>query len=150
MSVTVRAGALEDFVKIFELLRRMHEEIGFGPINGEKAAQRIAAVLEDGTALLAELDGKIVGSIGLQVSNPWYTDTGFIGDLWTYVIPQARSTRAAFLLIEAAKRLSKAQGDKKLILGFLGCSDESTFERKVKFYVRMGLKPIGVTFQYGA
>lgn len=142
MSVTIRAAPAADMPALQDLLRAMHAEVGIGRLDEAKAAGMIHHVLTNGAVFVADLDGVIVGSIGLTADSWWYSQDRFLTDVWTFVHPDARKTRAAALLIGEARGMAKRIGA-PLVLGLF---NRVEIDRKAQFYQRLGLEPVGVWF----
>lgn len=52
------------------------------PPSLEKAAQEIAATIENGEAYVADIGGDIVGTVGYYIASPWYTEQRAVFDKW--------------------------------------------------------------------
>ena len=101
----------------------------------------VVAAIEYG-AWVAEDDGEIVGSIGLQANAPWYAEMQYVSDLWTYVTPEYREHGVAGRLIEIAKDYA-AEMEMPLMMGIFNDVD---VERKIKFFEKMGFRMVGAQF----
>lgn len=142
MTVTIRDAVEGDIQPLFDMLCDMHAEIGIGTLDREKALGAIWRTLTEGAVLVADLDGEMVGSIGLTVDSWWYSKDKFLIDVWTFVHPKARKTRAATLLIGEARAKAKRLSA-PLVLGLF---NRVQIDRKAHFYQRLGLEPVGVWF----
>ncbi|QCG94968.1 GNAT family N-acetyltransferase [Azospirillum sp. TSA2s] len=142
MTITIRDATDVDLPALIGLLRVMHAEVGIGRLDEPKAVGMISHVLTSGAVFVAELDGAIVGSVGLTADSWWYSQDRFLTDVWTFVHPDARKTRAAALLIGEARAMAKRLGA-PLVLGLF---NRVEIDRKAQFYQRLGLEPVGVWF----
>ena len=120
----------------------MHAENGLGALNMEKALGVITDVFRNGIVLVAEDDGKPIGTVGAKINSWWYSDDEYVSDYWTFVVPVARKTTAAIRLISALRETAKAM---KLPL-VTGPVTPIEPEEKCRFYRRLGLRPIGGLF----
>ena len=145
MTIVVRRATENDGDSIVRLLEAMHAENGLGAVNRQKALAVIADVLSNGIALIAEDNGHPVGTVGAKVASWWYSDDEYVGDYWTFVVPEARKTSAAIRLISALRQTAKAM---KLPL-VTGPVTPIEPEEKCRFYRRLGLRPIGGLFMEG-
>jgi N-acetylglutamate synthase-like GNAT family acetyltransferase len=146
----IREATPDDFPALVRLLDQANTEKGpdFFPPDREKAARYGAHVIENGACYVVEHDGEIVGSIGCVVNSPWLSSAKYLGDVWTYVRPDARNSSAALLLIRAAKKLAKDLGIPAL-LGILGgreFKDPNELARKVRWYERNVGPAIHISF----
>ena len=142
-----------DFLRLADLLInhffKEHEmgELSARHFDQEKVISEIAITLGHDKTWVAETDdGKIVGSIGLQLGQLWYTDRSRYGDKWFYVLPEYRSQGIATALIKQVKEFAKTS-EYPITLGIYNMDD---IERKIKFFQRAGLKLAGSTFYVGA
>lgn len=138
----LRTATNDDFKAIYNMLQEMHGEVGTWTFSEKKVMDRIADCLENGVVYVVELDGKLVATMGLGISEPWSSNDKFIGDYWNYVHPLARKTRAGKLMLDTAK-LTAQQAGLSLQLGVYGTVD---LDRKTKYFARQGLEPVGVWF----
>ena len=69
-----------DVSKVFNLLKQMHSEteIRVSPINTKKLLDTINSAIHDGVVLLAEIKGKIVGSIGGMLNSDWWSSEEYL------------------------------------------------------------------------
>ena len=90
-------------------------------------------------------DGVFVGSIGLNLTTPWYSDAKYLADGWFYVLPEYRNTGVGKLLLDRAKDFAEDSG-MPLIIGVF--NSEGT-ELKFDIMQRMGMKVVGGLFAAG-
>jgi len=140
----------EDFKKVADLLIGFAAEHSMGSLSAGKydplrGATWIAKNI-DCLALVASVDGKVVGSIGLHETTPWYSDVPYLTDGWLYVLPEYRRSAIGVALIEEAKKFAQ---EKRLPLVLNIFNMEDT-ELKIKLFQRKGFKLVGGTFIFGA
>jgi len=86
-----------DLKKVVELLAgHFVPEHKMGPlsainVNLEKGLKWVVFNV-DQMAFGVEDDGKLVGSLGLHRTSPWYSDSEYLADGWFYVLPEYRKT----------------------------------------------------------
>lgn len=140
--LSLRLAEPEDLPLLLNLLGRMHLEIGIGTLDAEKSRAQVAYVIDKGVVLVVERDGEMIGTMGLEAAEWWYSRDKYLGDWWTYVAREHRASGAGKLLIDAAKGVAAKAGIPPLFSA-LGGED---LDRKRAFYRRAGLKEIGATF----
>jgi len=89
--------------------------------------------------------GKLVGSLGLHRTSPWYSDSEYLADGWFYVLPEYRKTGVGKMLIDAAKKYA-AEANLPLIIGVFTSEDAET---KTKVMQKMGMTMVGGMFAAG-
>ncbi len=93
----------------------------------------------DKTILVAELDGFVVGAVGLITYQLWFNAKDSAAqELFWWVHPESRPSGAGTLLLDAAETWSKYVGAKILFMGTLEASNP---ERIGAMYTRRGYKP---------
>ena len=138
----IRRASIFDFSHICALLVRMHENTDFDlpEIDGEKFSNAVLRTINQGIVLVAIEDGQMIGSIGGIKSSEWWSNEPLLGDIWFYVEPESRATRAAANLVK--EFMSAGQG-MKVKLGHIYGND---LDRKDNFSERLGLKKIGTSY----
>lgn len=137
----------EDLQKIVDfLIATFGKEHEMGSLSASKFSFAkglpfVVAAIECG-AWVAEDEGEIVGSVGLQITSPWYTEAQYMGDLWTYVTPEYREHGVAGRLVELAKDHAT---DKSMPL-MMGIFNNVDVDRKIKFFEKMGFRMVGAQF----
>lgn len=96
-------------------------------------------------ALVAEKDGKLIGSIGLAKDCFWWCDVEYLGDVWYFVHPQYRASRVGLNLLNAAKR----SAEKAMLPLIMGVVHGGDIQRKDKFFERNGFTRLGGTYARG-
>lgn len=139
--ITYLKAVSEDGEALFAMLRDMHAEGGFLPLDEKKARAQMDAVIRDGLVMVAR-DGKtIVGSIGIAPSEHWYSSAPVWADFWTYVRPAWRKSRLAPELLSFVTDYVKRQG----ITLFMAVTSPHETDRKENLFARH-LRPVGRIF----
>ena len=141
--ITVRMATVQDEDAIFFMLLDMAKENSKHPVSVSKSIATIQEVTAIGGGAVAELDGEIIGSVGVSLQSPWYSNAQFLGDSWFYVKPENRRSRAAILLKKAAHEFADNVG-LDLVLAVFSIHDA---DRKSKFFAR-GMKHLGGAYVY--
>lgn len=139
----VRLAERADHPAIVELARQFYagvEELSALPFDADTAAWWAARAIDKALALVAETDdGVIAGGLALDDEAPRYSKSRALWDIGFYVAPEHRKSRAATLLIYAAKAIA---ADMQLLL-FVGVSSGFEIERQDKFFTRAGFQKFG-------
>ena len=141
MRIEFRIAEAEDSEALYDLLLEMHDEVGLFPLAERKVRAKIALVLDEGACFVAEVDGTIVGSIGVVPEQMWYTDDFMLADKWTFVKQNWRRSRVAIGLLRRAKEFAKRAG-LPLAVGVFGAKDTA---RKNALFGRL-FTPVGEMF----
>jgi len=143
----IRIASYLDIPPLLMLLSDMHEEspVDFGNINWEKTMRNVLTSIESGACFIAEHDGEVVGSVGGHFGSEWFTDRKTLGDLWFYVRPDNRATKAGHNLLTAFKQLGNETGV-PVRMGHVFGED---VDRKDAFFERHGFKRIGTSYAEG-
>ncbi len=130
-----------DVSKVFNLLKQMHSEteVRVSPINTKKLLDTINSAIHDGVVLLAEIKGKIVGSIGGMLNSDWWSSEEYLGDFWFYVEPKSRNSKIAIKLVKGFIKI----GNEANVIVKLGHVYSGDMERKDSFFKRLGLVKAG-------
>jgi|TARA_R110000803_G_scaffold60341_1_gene119526 N-acetylglutamate synthase-like GNAT family acetyltransferase len=140
----IREATMQDIKPIYEMLLNMHSEtkIKLAPVKPEKLYNTIKLALEEGIVLVAEVEGKIIGSLGGMKNCDWWSDEKHLSDIWYYVAPEKRNSLAAIKLVKNFI-YSGNSAKLKIKLGHVFSGD---IERKDKFFERLGLTKAGSLF----
>ena len=138
LKVEFRLATFEDVPEIYELLLAMHEEVGLATLAPLKVLQTIEAVLANGFVMLATKGEQVIGAVGLDVREWWYSNDSYLGDRWTFVHPDHRSPTTAPRLLAKALEVADKTG-LPVVMGVLSPHD---VERKNKLF-RRHLTPVG-------
>ena len=140
----IRKATILDISALIHLLYSMHKEtiIKIPNINSVKLINKISHLIHNGLILVAEKDKKIVGSIGGQIVEDWWSDEKYIADAWFYVYKNNRKSTIAIRLLKSFMKITK-EAKLKLRLGHIFSGD---MDRKDKFFTKIGLQKVGSTF----
>lgn len=141
--ISVRMATVHDEDAIFFMLLDMAKENSKHPVSVSKSIATIREVITVGGGAVAELDGEIIGSVGVSPQSPWYSNAIFLGDSWFYVRPEKRGSRAAIMLKNAVKEFADKVG-LDLVLAVFSIVDA---EQKSKFFAR-DMKHLGGAYVY--
>ena len=140
----------EDLKKIIDLLV-MHfvPEHKMGPlsainVNLEKGLKWVLFNVNQ-MAFGVEEDGRLIGTIGLHRTSPWYSDSEYLADGWFYVLPEYRKTGVGKMLIDEAKKFAE-EVKLPLIIGVFTSEDATT---KAQVMQKLGLTMVGGLFATG-
>jgi len=101
-------------------------------VDHAKAAREVHRTLELGEAFVATGDGEVVGSVGFQVGEAWYSSQKLMMDKWLAVRPTHRRGILAGKLLLALEGEAKALG-LPLFFGVSGdSSNNKVFERRYR------------------
>lgn len=134
-NVELRWATHDDLLEIATLLNEMHEEIGAFDLAPQKMRDHIGEILTEGKCLVAEAEGEIVGSIGLQGSEPWYSTTKIIVDSWIFVSPRVQKRLSVFrAMVKEVQEYAKTV-HMPLVLALYSEKDNN---RKNRLFARYG------------
>jgi N-acetylglutamate synthase-like GNAT family acetyltransferase len=110
--VTVRPAQTLDAVNIVKLLRSAWQEIqntqGVA-LSEERALGYVNNMIRDHFVVVAEVSGRVIGSIALQpMQYPW-SEQWFMGEMWFFVVHTHRERITTRLLLKEAERLLDAK-----------------------------------------
>lgn len=140
----------EDLKKIIDLLvTHFVPEHKMGPlsainVNLEKGVQWVVYNTNQ-MAFGVEENGKLVGTLGLHRTSPWYSDSEYLADGWFYVLPEYRKTGVGKMLIDEAKKFAE-EVKLPLIIGVFTSEDADT---KAQVMQKLGLTMVGGLFAAG-
>jgi len=124
--------------EIYDLLCKMHMEVGMQSMSPLKVVRCINNVVENGWCLVVTVDGRIVGSMGAEAGTAWYSDESFMSERWTYVSPEHRKSSIAARLLKEMNKDCEELG----VMLVAGVFSPIEPERKMKLFSRF-LKPVG-------
>lgn len=139
-----------DLKKVLDLLvAHFVPEHKMGPlsainVNLEKGVQWVIYNVGQ-VAFGVEDEGKLVGSLGLHRTTPWYSDSEYLADGWFYVLPEYRKTGVGKMLIDEAKKFAE-EAKLPLIVGVFTSEDANT---KAQVMQKLGLTMVGGMFAAG-
>lgn len=144
MTPIIRTARRDDLMQVFHLGREFGAELpSYMPLDETKALQTIDRVFKEGLIIVAEVDGKIVGSIGLIARQWWFSDRWFLGDNWIFVSKDHRKSRIAIQMLKRAKQFA----DKTGLPLFVDIFSFNQVKRKNRLFRRY-FTPIGEGFCY--
>ena len=142
----------EDFRKVFDfLLENFAPEHKMGRLSAaidlhlKKALTWVALNIKEAAFVVEDDDGKVVGSIGLNRTSPWYSDAEYIADGWIYVLPEHRKSGVAGMLVDKAKEFAEEK-ELPLIIGIFSKEDAIA---KAGIMNKLGLITVGGLFAAG-
>jgi len=141
---TYRGAKAEDRDTILDLLKEMHEEVSIYTMNEDKIIDKIDTIINNGVCFLAVVDDEVVGSLGCEPSQTWYSDDVFLGERWTFVKEDYRRSTIAKDLLNIADDFSTKM-DMILVIGVF--SPKRTAGKNALF--RRVFKPMGEFFVGG-
>jgi len=137
----LRLATVEDLSDLYMMLLVMHSDTvdGTSPVKSEKLTSVISDALHRGIVIVAEVDGKIIGSIGGMETSDWWSDKLYLADLWFFVYKEHRKSRAALTLVKSFLEIGR---DAKISVK-LGHVYSGDIDRKDNFYERLGMAKVG-------
>lgn len=98
----------EGIPELFEALVAFHNEHGIAPLSVEKTLAVVRDVVHNHFAVIARVEGKVAGTIGIFEVELWYADTATcLTDKWLWVAPEHRGKIAVYrALMEAARGIA--------------------------------------------
>lgn len=100
----------QDKVAIHQFLMVVAAPHLWGSINVEKSLREVIRVVDEEAALMAILDGHLVGTMGIIKPVWWYGDDEFLTDRWNFCLPQFYHTEVERALETEAYRLADDAG----------------------------------------
>ena len=144
----IRLADEEDEFGILELVKMLHAEIAFHPLNLPKVSAMISLAIRPGPerrGILGVIGDRhdLKAAIFLMIEPIWYSDDWHLMEFFNYVRPEYRRMGFAADLISYAKGCSDRIG----IDLFVGVFNNVRTEAKVRLY-RRWLPPMGAFFCY--
>lgn len=154
--MTVRVATVADEEALFWLL--MHDysadnDLGFS-VSPLKVYDRVHACCMAQGGIAGVIDGPdgIIGTIGIEAIQPWYSEDWILIQTWQFVLPEHRhgTTHGADLFAFAeAHRASVAKAKGADILMESMVMSEKRLEAKARLWRRKAGRQIGVMFWSG-
>ena len=141
----VRIATEGDEADIYNLLMLQHRECGLFNFSDRK----VRSVMQNGTrqngGIVGVVDGAngVEATIGLTITQPWYSDDWHLSELWNFVHPAHRKDGHAAKLVNFSKWCSD---NMTLPLFIMAIANKRT-EAKMRLYNRMVPKT-GTMFLY--
>lgn len=146
---TVRMARPTDEDALLELAIINNKENGLYPLNNDKMmtmirrATRPVPGVSPSIIGVIESEKNLIATIGIMLSQFWYTDNWHLEEIWNYVHPEHRRSEHAKNLISFSKWVSEGLGLPILI----GIISSIRTEAKVRLYSRQ-LPSVGALFLY--
>lgn len=81
------------------------------PVDPIASLQEIIRVTKENVALMAIVDGHLVGTLGIISPQWWYNPAeSFMCDRWHFVLPQFKHTPVDQMLLDEAEKIADAAG----------------------------------------
>lgn len=151
----VRLATPRDEARIFNLLNEgptsLANENALFPPAPEKVLNQIKAATrgKGGMIGIIEYDGRIAGSVGLFLSQFWYTESWHLEEFWNFVHPDFRAMRdgdgAKVGIASSLVDFSKWANENLCVALSMGIMSHTRMEGKVRLYQRK-LHMIGAFF----
>lgn len=143
----VRMARPEDEESVYALLMQLHAENGLSPVSEQKTRAMIRRATQKDGGIIGLIEGKdgIEASVGLLLTQWWYSEAWHLEEMWTFVHPDHRRTTHAKRLIEFAKWASDRMGV-PLLMGIL---TRDRLAPKLRLYQRQ-IPQVGALFVHGA
>jgi predicted N-acetyltransferase YhbS len=141
----------EDFKKVVDFLienfvpEHKMGKLSASNLNLKKALGWVIFNIKEAAFVVEDNDGKVVGSIGLNRTSPWYSDAEYIADGWLYVLQEYRKSGVAGMLIDKAKEFAEEK-ELPLIIGIFSKEDAIA---KAGIMNKLGLITVGGLFAAG-
>lgn len=147
--VPVRSAGEADLVAIVALLRALHTETPHAPWSEARVVRAVEEVLADGVVFLSLAPGgRAVGTLGLNLDRPWFSDQMWARDVWMFVDPAHRVAPHARTLLRTARRFAERIGV-PLQMGVAGGAKGLRVPAKIRLYRRELGEPTGATWFIG-
>lgn len=105
-SITIRGAVPRDCTPLYDLLVQYFDGLTLlypGPVEAPTMAWGLSVIVKGGV-FVAEQDGKLIGSVGLEFGNfPWAPSERYLNGVWFYVTPERRQGGTATRLMNVAK-----------------------------------------------
>lgn len=155
---SVRLAGPEDIQDLFwHLMHGYHADEGWGmgwSVSPRKVLAHVQECCAQQNGVAGIIDGLngIVGSIGIEVYNPWYSDDDYLSQAWLYVVPEHRfGTQHADALFDF-QDWYKAEMEQRLGHPLLLESSVTSNERlpaKMRMFRRRAGRQVGGVFWDG-
>jgi N-acetylglutamate synthase-like GNAT family acetyltransferase len=142
--INYRKATLDDVRPIRNLLLNWLKEspLNLGKPNTGKGDAYIHDIIYNHFVIVAEKEGKIIGTISLVLGDMWYTDKKFYRVNWLYVDNKKRNSRIAKKLLEYVKEYVKIT---KMPL-ILEMTQGHDIDRKHQWLMRQNFEYLGGTY----
>lgn len=145
----IRNATLQDIPALVALGWLMHEESIYAPYSYDpnKVTEMIEALVTTrfGIALVAEIDGKVIGGFIGTVVEHWFGHDTVASDLALFIDPEHRAGSTGLKLI---KKYIETAREKNASQIMLANSTGYKSDRVAKLFEAMGFKRRGFVFEY--
>lgn len=144
--IIIRKARPDEYLAVFDCITNLKDAVGrlFPAIDRELAMAHVRDTLDDANkvVLVAEQQGKIIGSISLFLKNPWWSQEVLLNSDWFIVNKDYRRSHAASMLLKVSKDIAK-----RLNLRFqFNMFNGFDIPRKIAFMDRKGFEIMGGSF----
>lgn len=150
--VPVRFADAGDLARICDLLVLLHQETPHARLSKPRLAETVRAVMAQG-AVVCTLDrGVVVGTCGLAIERPWFSDELWVRDQWLFVHPVHRRSPHARALLRTARRYAEGLRMPLLmeVAGGPAGGGARRVAAKLRLYRRELGEPTGATWVIGS
>lgn len=144
----IRAASTDaDMRAIFDLIS-LHavEEMAEAPFDRDTFAHSLQRTADEGVALMAIIDGHLVGWLGFVSRQYSYSKSSFLIDTMFWVLPQYRDGDVGKALLQEAKAIADAAGMKfKLVINN---PSRKRGVAKVSAEMLLGYSPVGTVLTF--
>lgn len=147
--VPVRMALEADLVGVVDLLRALHAETAYAPWSERRVVEAVHEAHREGMVFLSLApDGRPVGTLGVALDRPWFSDQVWARDIWLFVDPAHRVAPHARTLLRTARRFAERVGV-PLVVEVAGGSKGMRVPAKIRLYRRELGEPTGATWLLG-
>jgi hypothetical protein len=111
------AESNEDCWAVYQFLIRAAGPSLLGEVNQLKAVAEVLRVANEGASIMAILNGKIVGTLGLISVDWWYSDSKFLTNRWFFVEDDLKFKGVGARLLAEAHIIGKSADLPVVIIG---------------------------------
>jgi GNAT superfamily N-acetyltransferase len=109
--ISFRRATARDLTQLYDCLLHYFDELSFAypGVNETDVVTWGLGVVNGGGCIVAECDGKIIGSVGMEVSTfPWNRANRYLNSVWLFVVPEFRKGGTGIRLMKLAKDIAKS------------------------------------------
>lgn len=105
------ASTDDDVVELHRFLCVLSQPVLLAPIDAQDSVAEVMRVRDEGAALMAEIDGHLVGALGI-IAVPWWYNTKvkFLTNRFWFVFPQFHHTGVSSRLLAEASAIAQSSG----------------------------------------
>lgn len=104
---SVRMAMPQDEAVLFDTLMALNEDNGFGiPVSPKRVAAQIRIGTRRQGGIIGVIDGdagNVIGTIGLFISQMWYSEQHHLAEMWLFIRPEARNGKIQADLFQFAE-----------------------------------------------